>query len=352
MERGENVNLSIINPASDCRWDDLVGRHPLASVFHERGWLRALVKTYGYEPGVLTSAAADKPLEDGLLLCRVSSWMTGTRLVSLPFADHCEPLLSGVSDPLEFANWLREECRERQWSYAEIRPLAEGERPASTLRPNRSYWYHELDLSPSLEKLFGQLHHNSFQRKIRRAGRERLTYEAGRSIPLLNEFYRLLIITRRRQELLPQPRSWFDNLLESVGERLQISVARKNGTTVAAMISLRHEGCVVYKYGCSDARFHNLGGMPFLFWKLIEESKLSGAERIDLGRCDLDNLGLTAFKDRMGTRKRKLTYYRYTNPEAAIALRPADSHRFRGLSAVLPDSVLSAAGRLLYRHLG
>jgi hypothetical protein len=301
---------------------------------------------------VLTSAAPGEPLKDGLLLCRVSSWMTGTRLVSLPFADHCEPLLSDTTEFRNFLEWLSEECQERHWSYVEIRPFGVRQRIASPFHADSSYWFHELDLNPNLEQLYQQLHHNSFRRKIRRAERERLAYETGRSAELLDEFCRLLLMTRRRQHLLPQPRAWFENLVKCMGEKLQISIARKSGTTIAAMITLRQGDSVVYKYGCSDGRFHNIGGMPFLFWKLIEESKRTGAAQIDLGRCDLDNEGLAVFKDRLGARKTELTYYRYTNSEAAATLTPGNSHRLRGLSAVLPDSVLTAAGRLLYRHLG
>jgi CelD/BcsL family acetyltransferase involved in cellulose biosynthesis len=345
------MNLSTLNPISDSRWDDLVARHPLASVFHQRGWLEALVRTYGYEPCVLTRAASGEPLKDGLVLCRVSSWMTGTRLVSLPFADHCEPLLNGSGETQVFANWLIEVCREKQWNYVEIRPLGTDQSTISCLRANRSYWFHELDLSPNLEQLFRRLHHNSFQRKIRRAGRERLSYEAGRTKQLLEEFYRLLLMTRRRHQLLPQPRAWFQNLVECLGDKLQITVARKNSTAIAAMMILRHGSCVVYKYGCSDERFHSLGGMPFLFWRLVEESKRSGADRIDLGRSDLDHEGLVVFKDRLGSQKKKLTYYRYTNPEV-VASTPLNFGISQRLSSVLPNFALSGAGGLLYRHMG
>src|SRR5260370_39896401 len=31
-------------------------------------------------------------LESGIVLCRVESWLTGCRLVSLPFSDHCQPI--------------------------------------------------------------------------------------------------------------------------------------------------------------------------------------------------------------------------------------------------------------------
>ena len=98
-----------------------------------------------------------------------------------------------------------------------------------------------------------------------------------------------------------------------MGRKLDIRVARKDGSAVAAMLTLRHGSSVIYKYGCSNDGVHNSGGIPFLFWKLIEESKMSGANKIDLGRTDCDQEGLIAFKDRLGATRRTLTYYRYTS---------------------------------------
>jgi len=43
--------------------------------------------------------------------------------------------------------------------------------------------------------------------------------------------------------------------------------------------------------------------MPFLFWKLVEERKASGAERIDLRRTNIENEGVVGFKDRLGAKK-------------------------------------------------
>jgi lipid II:glycine glycyltransferase (peptidoglycan interpeptide bridge formation enzyme) len=41
--------------------------------------------------------------------------------------------------------------------------------------------------------------------------------------------------------------------------------------------------------------------MPFLFWKLIEDSKASGAWKINFGRSDLNHEGLFSFKDKFGS---------------------------------------------------
>src|SRR5690349_20387135 len=103
------MKIHIINPLLDRRWDELVARHPKASIFHERGWLEGLARTYGYEPCALTTAAAGEGLKDAVALCRISSWVTGTRLVSLPFSDHCEPLLGDIDELPNFINWLRAE---------------------------------------------------------------------------------------------------------------------------------------------------------------------------------------------------------------------------------------------------
>jgi hypothetical protein len=63
-----------------------------------------------------------------------------------------------------------------------------------------------------------------------------------------------------------------------MSDKVQIRVTRKNGAPIAAMLILRHRWSVVYKYGYSCEGFHGLGGMPFLFWRVVEESKASGAE--------------------------------------------------------------------------
>src|SRR2546430_5296635 len=85
--------LYSLDPLEDPRWAEFVQRHPRASVFHTPGWLEALRRTYGYEPVVYTTSLPRAELTNGLVFCRVRSWLTGRRLVSLPFSDHCEPLV-------------------------------------------------------------------------------------------------------------------------------------------------------------------------------------------------------------------------------------------------------------------
>jgi CelD/BcsL family acetyltransferase involved in cellulose biosynthesis len=291
-------------------------------------------------------------LRDGIVLCRVSSWITGKRLVSLPFVDHCEPLVNKPGDVLEMTRWLRAECDQQQYAYVELRPLSSAADRYPGLYPSSSFYFHELDLKPSLEQLFQALHKDSVQRKVRRAEREKVSYKVGRSQQLIDDFYELLLITRRRHQLPPQPRRWFSNLVECMGDKVELKLATKNETPIAAILTLRHGSSVIYKYGCSDHRFHHLGGMPFLFWRLIQESKEAGMERIDFGRTDIDNGGLSTFKDRFGAHRRSLTYYRYSTVRPARKKSGQSTKLFRKLVSLMPDAVLRSAGSILYKHMG
>ncbi len=346
------MQLYKFDPLADSRWDDLVAAHPRASVFHQAGWLKALAMTYGYRTIAITSAPPEEPLCDGLVFCEVRSWATGSRLVSLPFSDHTEPLLMNGAAHAEIFDWMQAQCRQQHWKYVEFRPLSDAIHAAQPLAQSHSFWLHTLDLSPSTEQLFSNLHKSCLQRRIRHAERQQLSYERGDSGELLGEFYKLLTLTRKRFGLLPQPRSWFRNVLACMKSKAEIRLVRKDGKAVAAILTLRHRGTIVYKYGCSDATYNQLAGMPFLFWKLIEESKAQDIEQIDFGRTDLPNEGLILFKDRFGTQRRRLNYFRYSEKELERSAIAADTPATRALCSVLPAALSSRAGELVYRHIG
>jgi len=290
------VPVHELHPLGDPRWEEFLERHPQASVFHTPGWLEALRRTYGYEPFVVTTAAPGEELKNGIVFCRVKSWLTGNRAVSLPFADHCQPLVESPESLATLLAGLREEQTRANWKYIELRPfqgipgLGTG---ASGLGPDTGYGtteaglgtggnhpqgdtaclcttipeircslrrfvvgrvntciimrpsflvaapprcasvvksfgesakfhFHTLDLRPDLDSLYRGLHKSCVRRKIQRAEQENLAYEEGRSEAILAKFYHLLLLTRRRHQLPPQPLGWFRNLLDCLGDRARI----------------------------------------------------------------------------------------------------------------------------------
>jgi CelD/BcsL family acetyltransferase involved in cellulose biosynthesis len=341
-----------LNPLQDPRWTDLVERHPLASVFHTPAWLDALRRTYGYEPVAFTTAAPGTELTNGIVFCQVRSWMTGCRLVSLPFSDHCEPLLDDYEQLVHIVAHLQEQRRANGWNYVELRPQ-QMRCALPGLIGFEQYNLHTLNLEPEPDALFRSFHRSSVQRKIRRASREGLAYEEGNREELLRAFYRLLVHTRKRHQLPPQPYEWFANLASCLGNALKIRVASHHGHSIAAILTLRHRRTVVYKYGASDAAFHSLGGMHLLFWTTIQNERAEGCVTFDMGRSDCDNAGLIAFKERWGARRMPITYCRCpASPVATSMVRRYVRARARRALALAPERVRVVAGRMLYKHVG
>src|SRR5206468_2271254 len=245
-----------------------------------------------------------------------------------------------------------QEFHERKCEYIEIRPRSFAGALESVFSQSESLYFHTLDLRPEADQLLRSFHKNSVQRPIRRAEREGLTYEEGRSEALLDKFYRLFLLTRRRHRLPPQPRTWFRNLMACLGELFKVRVASKDGQPIASIITLRYKHVLVYKYGCSDPRFHSLGGVALLFWKAIQEAKQAGLQEFDLGRSDCGNTGLVTFKDHWGTTRSTLVYLRYPARTLQTKGEGYSMRLARQAFALAPDGILRLTGKLLYRHLG
>jgi hypothetical protein len=344
-----------IDPTQDARWAELVERHPRASVFQTVAWLEALRRTYGFSPLVFTTSPLNGPLENGVVFCHVHSWLTGDRIVSLPFSDHCEPLFDSGRDLRFVLEYLQADLQHRDWKYIEVRPASSGfcqQGKETGFQPAKRYCFHSLDLRPDIECLFRSVDKDSVQRRILRAERSGVVHEHGRSMKLLKDFYRLLVFTRRRHHFPPQPFVWFRNLVDCMKGTLDLRVAYKGRVPIASVLTLRFRNTVYYKYGCSDAKFKHLGGMPFLLWKTIEESKIAGAEEFDLGRSDNDNPGLIAFKNHWVESLGELVYWRFPASETLAVKENRKLNVAKRVFACMPNRLLATTGRLIYRHIG
>lgn len=345
------MTVYTLDPLRDARWAEFVDRHESASVFHTVPWLQAIRRTYGYSAVVYTTNPPDSRLTNGVVLCQIRSWLTGRRLVSLPFSDHCAPLLDSPEAGDAIYGELRKLVEAGKWQYVELRPM-EKLSPAQGAVDTPPFYLHILDLSPTADQLFKSLHKDCVQRKVRRAEREQLEYQTGNTRPLIEAFYRLMILTRRKHQLPPQPIEWFYNIAETMGDKLAVKAAFKDGKEVAAILTLQHGKTMVYKYGASDQQFANMGGTPLLFWKAISEAKEAGLTALDLGRSDTDNEGLIDFKNRLGAQSMMLSYQRWSRKQASAENKVPGGQLARQLFSVMPDSILRMTGRILYRHVG
>jgi len=349
------ARVSEVDPLLGGRWQRLVERHPHASIFHHVGWLNALHRTYGYEPVVFTTSPPTSDLENGMLFCRIRSWLTGNRLVSLPFSDHCAPLCE--SDK-KFENLTRQLLTARtgqRWKYVELRPLTGGfEEEVGKLgfRPTAKYVLHRVDLEPAVEEIFRRLNKDSVQRRVRHAEKVGVVEVCGNSERLLGDFYRLLVQTRARHSLPPQPYAWFKNLLNCMGEAVDLRIAYMKNVPVAAVWIFHFKGRSYYKYGCSDERLHKLGAMPFLLWRAILKAKSIGSKTLDLGRTEDGHCGLINFKNHWTPISESLIYWTFPSDGAVTFIKDWKQGIIKRVCSHVPDRLLEAVGTLIYRHVG
>jgi CelD/BcsL family acetyltransferase involved in cellulose biosynthesis len=341
-----------IDPLTDARWFAFLRRIPCASVFHTRGWLEAVYKTYGHKPAALASSGPDGEMLGALVYCRVHSRFTGRRLISLPFSDHCEPLVIERARLAPLLSAFREQARAEDCKYAELRPASVFPSTESEWQATQTFYLHRLDLRPGAREVFRGFHRDSIQRRIRHAEKEGVIVTDGSGSDTVKTFYGLVVQTRRRHGLPPQPIAWFSNLMQCMGKSATIRLAYKAGQAVAGILTLQYEKSLCYKYGASEARFHRLGAIPYLFWHAIQDAIGSGLEELDLGRSACDDLGLVTFKERWNAERSVLSYLR--SP-------PGPTKRFydnmwrgplvRTACRCMPDPCLIGLGALFYRHI-
>lgn len=346
------MTVFAINPLHDTRWQNLVISHPRSSVFHTVEWLQSLKSTYGYEPVVYTLSEPGSPLTQGIVFCEIRSALTGKRLVSLPFTDHCEPLVESEREAELLFCQVKEGVKSRAWKYVELRPVSNLPWDRILSPASSNFYLHTVDLLRSEHEIFASFHKDSVQRKIRRAERESLRYHEGTAETELAQFYELMIQTRRRHHIPPQPLNWFRHLVQNFGTALKIRIALKGEIPVASILTLAHKSTMMYKYGCSDDRYQNLGGTALLFWNTILEARGAGFGTFELGRSDINNAGLVVFKERWGAAQTSLSYRRFPEAKATAEERRIARWLIERLVPLTPDRVLVAIGERLYRHIG
>ena len=352
---GEPVNVYEFDPTKDARWTELVARHPKASVFHTSGWLKALQRTYGYTPVAFSTSAPFQDLKNALVFCHIDSWLTGSRLVSLPFSDHCEPICDTAEELNLLLRHLQAAMEQRKWKYLEVRPIHgnfEASGDIMAFQPTAAFFLHRMDLRPTLDYVFRSLDKDSVQRRIRRAERVGLAEKCGRSDELLKEFYTLFIMTRRRHHLPPIPYAWFRNLIQAQGDALEIRMAYKDKTPIAAILTLQFRNTAYYKYGCSDKQFNKFGATPWLLWNAIASAKSKGAQEFDMGRTQEDNAGLLAFKNHWVHQPERLVYWKYPDSPALVSFDRWKLTTAKRIFSYMPEKLLTISGRLIYRHIG
>jgi CelD/BcsL family acetyltransferase involved in cellulose biosynthesis len=340
------MRTDLLDPCTDDRWEDFVGRAEGATMFHHPRWLRLLAARYRYRFEAACLLDDSGRVVAGLPWGRIESRLTGKRLVAVPFSDACPPLTDGAPEG-DLARAV-EEHRQRDGLGLEVRWGMDSLPGAVSVH---RYWRHTLALEADADAVAKRAR-SGIRRGAKKALREGLRFERRTDQRALDAFYRLHLQTRKHQGVPTQSKRFIDGFvpLFDAGHGF-VALVYDGDRAIAAAVFLQHGEHLIYKYGASDRAALARRPNNLLFAEVIRWGCESGCRELDFGRTDLHHDGLREFKLGWGTDESPLHHtYAGMEPPGEGESRPQ-----RLLEPVIrhsPASVSRMIGVALYRHFG
>jgi hypothetical protein len=295
--------LIILEPG-DARWMDFILTCSEANIFHHPSWMKLMHDCYGYSSSILVVLNSEGSIQAGLPLMRINSHITGQRLVSLPFSDYCNPLYRDTASLEELTCQLIHLFQSRPSTKIEVRwKLPE----RKEIQQVSEFVFHTIKLDPNplqVSKKFKRTH----LQNIHTAEDRGVTVKFGDQLEDLRAFYALQLETRKRHGVPVQPWKYFEQLwchIIKAGNGF-VLLATKDDEKIAGMIYLGWGKTLVAKYAASREDRFNLRPNNLLFWQGICWGCEHGFEVFDMGRTEVENVGLRNFKSRWGAREEPL----------------------------------------------
>ena len=339
----------VLDPTSDPAWVDLVTHAEDASVFHHPAWLALLQRAYGYPVEAWCLAGPDGRLVAGLPVATVSSRLTGSRLVSLPFSDRCPAIFrrGEDTDGAALGELLEHEQRRRGLNLELHGAPPDGCRRA----PGDRFFWHVMALADDLDRALAPMHPKQ-RRNARHAARLGVRVHRRIDEAAMAAFFRLQVLTRRRLGVPTQPWRFFREFVPLFEEGLGfVSLAEIDGRVVNAAVYLQWMGTLTYKYSASDPAHRQLRATTLIHTNAVEHAIETGCDTIDLGRSELDNDGLRAFKRQLGGEELELAYSWVGRGPARRSVRTVSRLQQAAIRKA-PPAFGRLVGAAVYRHFG
>lgn len=337
-----------VNPAVDAgEWQAYAEKHPRSSIFHLPQWKTVLEESFPHRPVYLFARDSDRRLCGLLPMVHIKSRLTGSRLVSLPFAHICGPIADTEATLYALLERAFSLCREKGCRRLEIRTLQEFTLDAD-LGDGFSTWVLELT---DPDRIWKSL--NMRRRSIKKAREGGVTVRIDDSAEGLRAFDALNQVNKRDMGVPAQPL----RLLESIRRNMQpwyhLYLGYHQEKPVAGVITLSYGESVNYAFGASDPAYLALRPNDLTMWQAIVDSCGKSYRGFDFGKTSKSNEGLVNFKKHWGTREVPLRYYTY--PKASSSLSSGRTGKgYQTVTSVwkrLPLPITRMLGPMAYRHL-
>lgn len=356
-ERKLDLRVRAIDPCQEKAWDQFVDGHPFGWVTHLSEWKEVMARSFQHvEPHYLALFERDRIIA-GLPLFLVKSWLTGNKLISVPFGTLCDVL---VLDPMQFKMLLEASLvllKKQHASFLELRTLLSAEFiHDQRLGVQRYYQHHFIRLNGDPETLKKSFHRTCVRQKIQRARICGIKVRVAKHERDLQTFFKLYVLTRRRLGLPTQPYIFFKAIWDvcSPSGKVELLIAEHEDRPLAGLINFKYKSRVSAEFAASDPASLHMSPNHILFWETIRMACRDGFKVFDFGRTNPTNLDLMNFKRRWGSEVIELAHFYYPNKVCEKKLRKENTLKFKLAKMMCvksPDYAFEALGEFLYRHI-
>ncbi len=350
-----------IDPLRDPEWDRFVENHPHGWLTQTSHWAQVLCASFQHlTPNYLVvEDSVSRRIVAGLPLFRVESPLTGRRLVSLPFTTICDPLIDLPEHAEVLLDYLKDLIVSEQFKFVEIRTTRGNQALASSGRlfESNRFMGHEISLEQDLEEIEEKMHlmhRRSVKQGQKRLKAQGLRLKRAENENDLNRFYELYTITRKKLQLPPFPKSFFQNIWKLLrpASMVEILLAEGRQEAFAGFLITKQGNYLSVEAIGWDLRYKAFRPNHLLYWEGIKSGKDEGFKSFGFGRTEDGNSGLMLFKDRWGTRKHPMPYYYFPKSAAksSVTVNPVLMNALKTVCTVSPAFVLPKIGKFCYRH--
>lgn len=342
------VVVAALEDSGEAAWDAYVDAHPSGTFYHLSGWRRVIGDALGHPLHYLV-ARTDREITGVLPLASVSSWLFGSKLVSLPFLVYGGPL---ASDPVSERALV-----DAAWSLAnelgvDALELRSRDAPAAAGEGWQSVASHvtyrkAIEADPDANMKAVPRKQRAMIRKGIKAG---LGAEIDDDVSRLHE---TLLECKRNLGTPFFSRRYLAAIKDTFGDAAEILTVVKDGETVCSVMSFIYRDEILPYYGGGGALARRYYGNDFMYWSVMERACQNGIRVFDYGRSQRGS-GPARFKEHWGFEPSELHYRIRALPGRALPDNNPDSPRYRQFVKLwkrLPLPVAGMAGPYLARRL-
>ena len=200
----------------DNPWSSLIEEQAKDIFYYDPRWFELINKLYGYRIISLTTTNAEGHITGYLPLCLVSSFLTGRRLVSLPFSDQCPLLAVDEATAIDLIEKAIQLAKQEHVKYLELRT---GCHEVLTKRPefteNNLYVNWIIPLCDRPEDVWKGLR-KPVQHQIKKSQKHGIHIRSAQTREDMAIYYKLHVQTRIKKHGMPaQSKDYFFQLWDT-----------------------------------------------------------------------------------------------------------------------------------------